>query len=42
MQARTTEEAIGRRWMVGLKFLAYVSRLFRIQGVTSGGASLAG
>lgn len=25
MQARTTEEAIGRRWVVGLKFLAYVS-----------------
>lgn len=25
MQARTAEEAIGRRWMVGLKFLAYVS-----------------
>lgn len=25
MQARTTEEAIGRRWMVRLKFLAYVS-----------------
>ncbi len=25
MQARTTEEAIGRRWMVGLKLVAYVS-----------------
>lgn len=25
MQAGTAEEAIGRRWLVGLKFLAYVS-----------------